>query len=183
MDVYLRAFEPGDYKLINLWRSTPGMYDLTKGNIVYISLEQDRRWVEEKIFGDKSKEIYWSIVLLESSEMIGYISLNNIDLRNRKAEWGALVIGNPANRKGGYAVQASILMLQYAFEEMNLHRVIGYWLDDNQPSLFLGLSVGFKREGVFREHVFKNGGYHDVIIMSLLESEFKTVREDLMKDM
>ena len=179
MDVYLRAFEPDDYKLINTWRNTPGLYDLTVGNAVAVSAERDRRWVEEKIFADPNQEIYWAIAEKADDGMIGYLSLNNIDLRNRKAEWGGIIIADPEKRKGGRALQAAVMMLRHAFDELNLHRLTGYWLAEHRSSLFLGFSLGFKKEGVLRDYVFKKDRFHDVIVMSLLKPEFEALRGDL----
>jgi ribosomal-protein-alanine N-acetyltransferase len=45
-DVYLRAFELENYKLINSWRRDEEIYRLTDGNKCYVSSERDRKWVE-----------------------------------------------------------------------------------------------------------------------------------------
>ncbi len=178
-DVYLRAFEPDDYKLVNTWRKAPGLYDYTVGNAAFVSAERDRRWVEGKIFADPDREIYWAIAEKDGGEMIGYISLNNIDLRNRKADWGGIIIADPEKRKGGRAMRASVLMLRYAFGELNLHRLTGHWLAEHRSSLFLGISLGFKKEGVLRDYVYKKDRFRDVIVMSLLKPEFEAARGDL----
>lgn len=173
--VYLRAFEPDDYKKINPWRQDEEVYSLITGDKRFVSSERDRKWVEEKIFcGDK--EIYLAICLKETREMIGYLSLSNIDYRNGRAEWSGIVIGDRLYRGHGYASQAIYLMLEYAFEELGLQRVASRWLDDHKVSLFVGQMMGFRREGVLRSYAYKGGRRHDLILMSILKPEFEALK-------
>ena len=180
MKVYLRAFEPDDYKKINAWRHDEEVYRLTGGNKHFVSSERDRKWVEEKIFNTQT-EIYLAICLAETEEMIGYISLSGIDYRNRKAEWSGIVIGYKEYRGQGYASQAIYLLLDYAFTELGLERVSGSWLEDNKVSLFVGKMLGFQQEGVLRRYVYKSGKYHNMIIMSILREEFELLKSRFLE--
>ncbi|HZS70339.1 MAG TPA: GNAT family protein [Candidatus Acidoferrum sp.] len=180
MKVYLRAFELDDYKKINLWRRDEEVYRLTGGNKHFVSSERDRKWVEDKIFNNQT-EIYLAICLTGTDEMIGYLSLSNIDYRNRRAEWSGIVIGDNQYRGQGYASQAIYLLLEYAFDELGLERVSGSWLADNAVSLFVGKMLGFQQEGVLRRYVYKSGRYHDMIIMSLLREEFEALKSRFLQ--
>jgi RimJ/RimL family protein N-acetyltransferase len=175
MKVYLRAFELDDYKKINAWRRDEEVYRLTGANKYFVSSERDRKWVEEKIFNNQ-REIYLAICLTGTDQMIGYISLSDIDHRNRRAEWSGIVIGEKDYRGHGYASQAIYLLLDYAFSELGLERVSGSWLDDNKVSLFVGKMLGFQQEGILRRYVFKTGRHHDMIIMSILREEFEALK-------
>lgn len=170
--VYLRAFEPDDYKSINAWRRIDDVYLLTTGNRYFVSAERERQWVLEKIQNNKT-EIYLAICLAKDDFLIGYLSLSDIDYQNGRAEWSGIVIGEEQYRGQGYATEAVYLLLEYAFDELGLHRVSGLWLAKNTVSLFLGQMAGFRREGLLREYVYKNGERHDVVIMSMLRSEFQ----------
>ena len=109
--------------------------------------------------------------------MIGYISLSNIDYRNGRADWSGIVIGDKEYQGQGYASQAIYLLLEYAFDELGLHRVQGEWIDDHTVSLFLAKMMGFQEEGLLREYVYKGGRRHDLILMSVLKPEFERIRE------
>ncbi|HAA82323.1 MAG TPA: N-acetyltransferase, partial [Thermotoga naphthophila] len=37
--------------------------------------------------------------------------------------------------------------------------------------------IGFKVEGILRQELFREGRYHDVIVMGLLKSEWKDLTE------
>jgi len=177
MKVYLRAFEIEDYKLINKWRKDEEIQSLTGGNKFFVSSEREKKWVEDKIFNDIN-EIYCAICLKENNKMIGYISLNNIDLRNRKAFWGGMLIGDKSERNKGYATNAAYLMLKYGFEELNLNKITSEWLEDNKASIIIGKMIGFKQEGIFKKEIYKNGKYNNVIIMSLFKDNFKYLKEN-----
>ena len=102
---------------------------------------------------------------------IGMIGLSNIDYRNSHAEFGRLTIEKQYRDKG-YGKEALKLLLEYAFKHLNLHSV---YLDTFQVMKVLSLyeAVGFKREGLKREHIYKNGKYRDVVCMRILKGDFK----------
>lgn len=171
IEVYLRAFEPDDYILINKWRKNPDNFKLTMANKLYISKERDKSWVFERSVNDKV-EMYFSICLKENDEMIGYVAIKEFDWINRSAQWGGITIGNIDLRGKGYAFQATLLMLNHVFNELGLNRFYGYWLSSHKPSIDLALKLGFVEEGTLRNSVFKLGEFHDTKIFSILKSEF-----------
>jgi ribosomal-protein-alanine N-acetyltransferase len=174
--IYLRAFEPDDYKKINAWRRDEDVYRLTGGNRFFVSSERDKQWVLEKILNNQT-DIYLAICLEENDAMIGYVSLSDINYRNGRAEWSGVVIGEKDYRGQGYATQAIYLLLEYAFDELGLHRVSGSWLAENTVSIFVGKMMGFRQEGVLRDYVYKEGKRHDMIVMSMLRPEFDQLKQ------
>ena len=174
--VYLRAFEPDDYKQINAWRKDEEVYRLTGGNRFFVSSERDRQWVLDKILHNQT-EMYLAICLTANHSMIGYCSLADINYHNSRAEWSGVVIGEKDYRGQGYATQAIYLLLEYAFDELGLHRVSGSWLAENTVSIFVGKMMGFRQEGVLRDYVFKEGKRHDMIVMSMLRPEFDQLKK------
>jgi len=173
--IYLRAFELEDYKKINEWRRYPEIIAKTGGSVFFVSSEKDKKWVEEKIFNDQS--LYLAICLKENDEMIGYLSVVDIDWRNRKAQWGGITIGRKDLWNQGYAKEAARLMLEYVFREMGLHRFYGHWLESHGVSIKMGERLGFNREGILKDSVFKNGRFHNLVVMSLLKDEFEGMLE------
>jgi ribosomal-protein-alanine N-acetyltransferase len=179
-DVYLRAFEIEDSILINKWRNDAEIQFLLGGNKYFVSLEREKKWVEEKIFNN-NQEIYWAICLDNNTEMIGYISLNKIDLLNRNAFWGGIVIGDKKNRQLQKSIQAVYLMLEHGFSQLGLHKIYGQWLECNEVSLLLGDFFKFQIEGILRDHIYKNNKFNNMIIKSLLKSEFEENRTKYLR--
>jgi len=53
-----------------------------------------------------------------------------------------------------------------------LHRVFLSVREDNTAALGLYEKIGFIREGIMRDSIYKDGKYISLIIMSILEEEF-----------
>lgn len=176
-DIFLRAFELDDYKLTHQWRNDETIQAKLGGNRYFVSSEREKKWVEEKIF-ENVKEIYWAICLKDTSQMIGYLSLNKIDLLNRHAFWGGIIIGDPKNRQLKNTLQAVYLLLDHGFSQLGLHKIYGEWLESNSQSLILGDIFKFKTDGILRDNVFKNNKFHNVVIKSLLKEEFELYKND-----
>lgn len=172
--VYLRALELDDYQILNKWRTDDEVYKYTSGNKYYISSEYDRRWVEDKIFNNKENQ-YLGICLKEENRLIGYLSINSIDWRNRKASWGGVIIGDKELWNKGYATEAAYIMLDYVFNELGLNCFYALWLAPHKASIRMGEKIGFKKEGVLRDRVYKSGQFYNQIAMSMLREDFEEV--------
>lgn len=170
MKVYLRALELNDYMLINKWRNDPETTKYLAGNVFFVSSERERKSIENKILDD-SKQLYLAICDKSNDKLIGYTQINNIDLRNLKAEWGGTLIGDKDYVGGGYGKEASILLLRYLFDQYPINKCYGYCLEEHPYTAKLILSLGFKQDGILRKDVFKNGEFKNVLIFSLLREE------------
>jgi len=168
--VYLRAFEFSDLQTLNKLRNNAEIYSFTAGNKYFISSEYDMKWIEDKIFNNK-QQLYLGICLAQNKQLIGYLSIINIDFQNRKAEWGGILI-DPEHINNGYATEAAKLMINHVFAELNINRFYGFWLEENNASLRMAEKLGFKKEGVIRDFVFKKNSYHNALLLSILKSEY-----------
>ncbi len=110
------------------------------------------------------------IFLKRSSRHIGNITLHQIDWRNMNAEIGVL-IGEKKCRGKGYATEAIRLVIDHAFNKLNLRKLYTGMVKDNEASKRAFEKVGFKVEGILREHFYLNGRYHDCYRMGLLKNE------------
>lgn len=171
--IFFRAFAKEDYLLINKWRNDESIQKMTVGPFRYVSLEMEKEWVCGKMMNN-ANEIYWAICIKSLSEkMIGYTSLNNIDYINRSASVGGVVIGESDYRDGDIRHEVGVKTRKYAFDELNLHRLRGTCLAEHKVSRIMMEASGFKLDGVERQAVYKHGEYHDVLVYSLLEQEYR----------
>lgn len=168
--LYFRAFEHDDLNFINTLRNSDKVYSLTCSNKYFISSVRDKNWIEDKIFNNKS-QLYLMVCTKLEREPIGYIALTNIDYLNRKARFGGIVIAQEFSGKG-YGTETTKMILNHVFEEMNLNMFYGYWREDHLASIRMAEKNGFKKDGLIRDFVYKQGKYHNAFIMSILKSEF-----------
>lgn len=111
------------------------------------------------------------IFLIKEGMHIGNITLQQIDWRNRSAEIGIL-IGDKGSRAKGYGKEAIRLITHHAFMRLNLRKLYAGVIEGNTPSLKAFEKIGFKVEGVLREHFYLDGKYIDCFRMGLLRPEF-----------
>ncbi|HPS40261.1 MAG TPA: GNAT family protein [Candidatus Cloacimonadota bacterium] len=177
MRIYLRAFEPDDYLLTHSWRQNAQIANSIGGNRFFISKERERQWVQKRSTDDSSG-IYLAICLKDSDQMIGYCSIISIDLRNQKADLGGTIIGDPNHWGKGYGKEAQLLMMEYCFDELPIHKVYGYALEEHEVTKRMMLSLGFHIDGVLRDEIFKNGVFKSYTIYSILRDEYMAIYQN-----
>ncbi|ASS74236.1 hypothetical protein CIG75_04050 [Tumebacillus algifaecis] len=109
----------------------------------------------------------------ETDEAVGEISLNSMDSNNRSGGV-RLAIFHPENYSKGYGSEALTLILDYGFGIRNLHRIELHAYSYNERAIHTYEKVGFRREGVMRDAWYFDHQWVDVIVMSILEDEFRT---------
>lgn len=104
---------------------------------------------------------------------IGVAQLHSLDLANRRARY-AIGIFEPAYWDRGLGTEATRLVLQYAFEGLNLHRVDLRVLAFNYRAIACYEKCGFVQEGIERDGVFIGGEWQSDVMMSILEDEYRS---------
>ena len=143
-----------------------------------LSLGEEEKWINE--LGKRKNDIVLGIYPLsdnpdrssESNAIIGSIGLHNINQKDRNATLG-IVIGNEAYRGKSFGTEAARLLIDWGFNQLNLHRINSGAFAFNDRSIKMHLKLGFKEEGRERQKSFKNGAYHDHVIFGLLREEWK----------
>jgi RimJ/RimL family protein N-acetyltransferase len=111
----------------------------------------------------------------KDGEIIGTIGANFIDNRNRNVMLG-LGIAAPQERGKGYGREAIELFVDFAFLEMNMHRVYLGCFAFNEKAARLYERIGFRPEGVNRVFVYRNGNYYDELAFGVTKKEWLTQR-------
>jgi RimJ/RimL family protein N-acetyltransferase len=102
---------------------------------------------------------------------IGNCGFNEIDWRCRSAEVG-IFIGDKQFWNQGYGTEAMRLLLRYGFNTLNLNRICLQVYHNNLRAVRAYEKAGFVHEGRKRQGMFKNGNYIDILLMSVLRSEW-----------
>jgi ribosomal-protein-alanine N-acetyltransferase len=78
--------------------------------------------------------------------------------------------------RNGYGAEAAVLMLDFAFETLNLHRVQAACGPQNTASQRALEKLGFQYEARIRDHVFTNGAWRDSLLYAVLADEWRMHR-------
>ena len=169
--VRLTALEPRDLRILaswyesadfmRRWDAAPAMPKTEQQVADYVSDQQ------------KSKSAFvFAIRPLDQDDMIGYIELDGI-VWSQGAGWVSVGIGDPVQRGKGIGEEAMRLLLQFAFDELNLRRVQLTVFSYNDPAIRLYEKLGFQREGTFREFLQRDGQVFDMYLYGILRREWR----------
>ena len=128
----------------------------------------------ESATSDKNNVLFY-IRDLETDSLLGFIALSGIEWNNGCAML-AIGIGEAKNRNKGYGTEAIQLLLNYAFNELNLHRVGLNYISFNDAGKHLYGKSGFSHEGTVREYVHRDGKYYDLVYMGVLRTEWEALQ-------
>jgi RimJ/RimL family protein N-acetyltransferase len=127
---------------------------------------------EEEFYNNarKSPDSKVYTIMTVEGKVIGIIALNNINREWRNAAIG-ITIGEKDKWGKGYGADAMRVLVKFAFERMNLHRIYLHVSGLNQGGVKCYEKIGFKSEGVLREDRYLDGKYHDTLVMGILRGE------------
>jgi RimJ/RimL family protein N-acetyltransferase len=163
--IRLDAVEAHHLNRIRKWRCSRESYKYFFEFKLNTRGEQEN-WYDNYLKNSK-EELFMIVPVDEESPNrcpIGMLGFQNIDTRNRRAEFGRFFI-EEKYRKDTFGTEALGVLLEYGVNHLNLRRVYCYALADNSIAVNLYLSQFFQVEGTLRDHIYKNGRYMDVVIM------------------
>lgn len=176
--VIIRAMEIDDMKHYLSMINDPETEYMVAGWSFPLSLYQQNKWFE-KVCDDK-KNLRFTIIEKNTSDVLGMANLVDIDWKNRTAFHGIKLLPNAPKGKG-YATDAVMAIMKYAFCELQLNRLDGSIIEYNEASMKLYTKCGWQIEGNRRKSVFKNNKYHDNILVGILKEEYLNIIEHIGK--
>jgi ribosomal-protein-alanine N-acetyltransferase len=114
--------------------------------------------------------IRWGIKVKENQRMIGTVGLNGLQLKNKRAEIGYEL--HPAYWRKGYSEEAIKAVINFSFNQLDLHRIGAVVYPENEASINLLIKLGFAKEGLLRGYINQNEQFHDTYVLSLLKPEW-----------
>ncbi|PWM79666.1 MAG: hypothetical protein DBY32_02035 [Phascolarctobacterium sp.] len=169
--VILRAIEEEDLELFRNMLNSPELENLIVPWYLPISQKDQCEWFKNT--KNNLNHIRYVIALKENDKAIGTIGLFNIDWKNGYVYGTGIRIFENNYRKQGIGYDSLMTLLKYAFEELRLNRIDFEALANNNASINLYLKAGFKREGLKRKMIYKNGQFNDVVIGGCLKTDYE----------
>ena len=115
------------------------------------------------------QNVMLAIIDKDTDKHIGNIKLGPINWIHRFADIGIL-IGEKGSWGKGYATEAIKLVVDYAFNKLNLHKLTAGSYDVNLGSVRAFMKAGFAEEGLRRSQYYCNGQYVNEILVGIVRS-------------
>lgn len=166
----LRKLEEKDADRMLEWMHDPETQNFFYFDAITKTREDVLNFIREaSIAIDEGNSVHYA-VSDEEDEYLGTISLKNIDLCSKNAEF-AISLRKEA-RGRGVGQSAISILLDKAFSEFNLERVYLNVLSDNNRAIHVYEKCGFIYEGEFRKHIYIHGKYKSLKWYSILREEY-----------
>lgn len=177
--IFLRPLEMEDAPRCQVWVNDPtvNLY-LLVGRIPFNRLREEE-WFKG-LYKD-SHNVILGICLRDNNQHIGNCGLHSISWVDRNALFG-IMIGEKEEWNKGYGMEATGLILEYAFQTLNLERVELSVFEFNDRAIRCYKNAGFREEGRLRKKRYKMGRYWDEIVMGILKEEWESQESKTKKE-
>lgn len=166
-NIILRPITLDDTDLIVKWRNNPSVVQ----NFIFrekFTKEMHENWMRTKV--EPGQVIQYIVEEKKSGRPIGSVYFRDVNENYNSAEFG-IFIGEDDARGKGYGKEITSLFVRYGFESLGLHRIQLRLVKGNAAAARTYSSVGFHKEGEFRDMVKLGDEYRTVIFMSILDSD------------
>jgi RimJ/RimL family protein N-acetyltransferase len=173
--VLLRPFKRSDISYFLKWFNDPEVVQYV-GLYLPMTEMSEEKFIEELGTTRGRSDVLLVIEAVEgnSTRPIGSCGLHQISPKDHNAIFG-IAIGEKDYWSKRYGTEAARLLVNYGFQQLNLHRISSTALAFNEGSIKLHKKLGFREEGRLRQAMFKNGQYHDVVQFGILRQEWKGI--------
>ena len=179
-NVFIRRAEREDLDIVVEWMEDPDFQLFLYGDVT-----RSQRQIREQNVGlwGARRVIRWRGVSTDTESEKGWAGgpwfcCRTVSWRNRSCSLD-VYIGQKNLRKGIVIGLAFYRIMEYCFDELNLHRVSAYIYSFNSPSWRIMERSNAKRELTLKDHVVRNGELHDMYCYGLLRREFNELRDSL----
>jgi RimJ/RimL family protein N-acetyltransferase len=172
--IYLSGFQEEDNTPIREWSQNEEVHRLLDALPHKPKSEEEiKKWMESS----EDNAFRFAIRLNDDGRIIGFVELDGI-LWNHRVGWISISIGEKQSWANGYGKEAMRCLLAYAFHELNLYRLQLTVFSYNERAIRLYESLGFTKEGCYRQFLQRDGSRHDMILYGLLAGEWKNCTEE-----
>jgi len=164
--IFLRALEPEDLGFIHGIENDESLWELSNTITPYSKflIKQYLEHSHKDIFEVKQLRL---VISNYENKPLGMIDLFDFDFKNSRAGVGILV-KESNNRKLGYGREALQLLIKYSFSHLGLHQLYCNISEDNDASIKLFSSQGFKKIGLKKDWNYIEGAYKNELLFQLL---------------
>lgn len=166
--IYLSPRNSEDVEIFTKWLNEFEVTDYIGRTAMVMTLDAERKYLQNP----EHDSVCFAIVDMKTDEMVGTVSIEGINYNNRTGILG-IFIGKEEYRSSGYGTEAINLILDFAFNYLNLNSIKLDVFSCNARAIKCYTKCGFKEAGRWRKSKYINGKYYDTVLMDILSEDFK----------
>ncbi len=137
------------------------------------SLSAEKDWIASISKQNRFPESIVVVIEVRGDNVpIGTMGLHNINWIDRNATTGSM-IGNLAYHGKGYATDAKMHFLKYAFETLGMHKINSRAYTENLASIRYSERCGYVQEAVLKDEIFREGKWGDLVTLACFYESWK----------
>ena len=164
--IRLRSLTKKDFDKTYKWHNDLALRNLTLAHPFPVTDAQEEEWYDSLLKDRSNKNVYFGIEAKSSNKLVGIIFLTKISMIHKTC-WLGVFVGDKNSRGKGFGSEAVNLIVDYAFNSLNLRKVSLEVVKSNKNAISSYKKIDFFQEGEMKKQVFIDGKYNDIIIMSL----------------
>jgi diamine N-acetyltransferase len=167
--VYLRALEPEDLEFVYAVENDENIWAFSNTQTPYSKflIRQYLENAHQDIY--EAKQLRLAICFKDTREAIGLIDLFDFDPKNCRAGIG-IIIKDGKDRNKGVGKEALGLLINFSFQQLNLHQLFANIGVDNVSSIALFATFGFQKIGLKKDWNLIGGKYYDEAVFQLINT-------------
>lgn len=177
--VYLRPIQKEDLPHFVRWMNDPEITGFLKMTLPQSEADEEK-WFES-ISNRKDTNVILAICLVGTDELIGSMGLHKIDHMSGTAMTGSC-IGRKDLWGQGYGTEAKMLLLEFAFNTLNLRKIGSAVYSVNPRSKRCLEKCGYREEGCRKKQHWRQGQYVDEFIMAVFREDFAPLWENFKRE-
>ena len=164
--IHLRALEPEDLDFLYAIENNESFWEVSSTQTPFSRYILEQYIVNSHLDIYEAKQLRLIIVDNTTYKSVGMIDLFDFNPQHKRAGIGILIIDREQHK--GFASEALELLIDYSFNQLNLHQLFANITIDNFRSLELFKKFNFVKIGVKKEWLFSKGVFKDEVLFQLV---------------
>lgn len=165
-NIKLRPILISDLEHLNNWKNDYSVFRDLGGGFHPISIDQQKNWMDNMMDMTGNSKRF---IIEKDNTPIGMVGLYAINYINKNCEFG-IYIGEVSFHGNGYGTEATKLILNFAYNNLNLNKV-KLMVNAGNPAVRMYERLEFEKIGWLKKERFIDGKYVDVLMMEKVKDE------------
>lgn len=157
-----------DAAMLLRWRTDPFITRFMFTDIENPDVERQRAWLAAM----EERRDFRHFIIEHEGRPVGYLSYSEIDPVHRRCSSGSY-IAEPEDRRKLAGFLHPFIM-DHCFYGLGMNKLVNQFMEGNDAVIRIQRLLKAREVGVLRQHVYKNGRFHDVYVFETLRSDWET---------